>query len=243
VLTGAVLLLGESEDMMFPDRVRSIRPSDRVLEVGPGGIPFHRADFFLEVLFHNPQTAERQRGLMPAPQLAKPPVYFDGCSFPMRDGSFDYVVCSHVLEHVRDVGTFTAELSRVASRGYVEFPTVYYDYLYDFEEHVSLLFLRGDTIYWMPKADLGLASFRPITRFYYETLKRGYDSLVTDLRPHMFQGFEWTGELRAQRARGLEDLVLDSSAIATITPTRAPKRRTGRDLWTRIRLRLSRRAS
>ncbi|MBL0358841.1 MAG: methyltransferase domain-containing protein [Chitinophagaceae bacterium] len=62
----------------------------------------------------------------------KPVVTYDSEVFPFADKEFDYVVCSHVLEHVDNVDQFLSEVQRVGKRGYLEFPTVYYDYLYNF---------------------------------------------------------------------------------------------------------------
>ena len=42
---------------------------------------------------------------------------------PFRDGAFDYVVCTHVLEHVERPERAIRELERVARRGYVETPS------------------------------------------------------------------------------------------------------------------------
>ena len=53
------------------------------------------------------------------------------------------------------------EVCRVARGGYLEFPTVYYDYLYDFPEHVTGLLYRDGVIHWLPKAALGIPRFRP----------------------------------------------------------------------------------
>ena len=43
---------------------------------------------------------------------------------PFRDNEFDFVVASHVLEHVQDPVLFLSEIQRVSSRGgYIEVPT------------------------------------------------------------------------------------------------------------------------
>ena len=42
---------------------------------------------------------------------------------PFKDGEFDFVIASHVIEHVEDFSFFIKELERVAKKGYVELPT------------------------------------------------------------------------------------------------------------------------
>tara|TARA_X000000368_G_C22899038_1_gene653230 strand:+ start:124 stop:741 length:618 start_codon:yes stop_codon:yes gene_type:complete len=48
---------------------------------------------------------------------------------PFKDKEFDFVIASHVIEHVEDVRTFINELERVSSRGYIELPTILEDNL------------------------------------------------------------------------------------------------------------------
>ena len=42
---------------------------------------------------------------------------------PFKDKEFDFVVASHVMEHVEDVDFFISELQRIANKGYIELPT------------------------------------------------------------------------------------------------------------------------
>ena len=42
---------------------------------------------------------------------------------PFKDKEFDFVIASHVIEHVEDVEIFIKELQRVSSKGYIELPT------------------------------------------------------------------------------------------------------------------------
>ena len=42
---------------------------------------------------------------------------------PFKDKEFDFVVASHVMEHVEDIEFFIKELERVSKKGYVELPT------------------------------------------------------------------------------------------------------------------------
>ena len=50
-------------------------------------------------------------------------------TLPFKDKEFDFVVASHVLEHVEDVNFFINELQRISSRGYIELPTILEDNL------------------------------------------------------------------------------------------------------------------
>ncbi len=42
---------------------------------------------------------------------------------PFKDKEFDFVIASHVMEHVEDVGFFISELQRITNKGYIELPT------------------------------------------------------------------------------------------------------------------------
>jgi len=43
--------------------------------------------------------------------------------FPFKDKEFDYVIASHVIEHVEDFKFFINELERISSKGYIELPS------------------------------------------------------------------------------------------------------------------------
>lgn len=53
----------------------------------------------------------------------------DAEALPFRDGSFDYAVCSHLIEHVDHPDRVLSELNRVAKAGYIECPNEDYDKL------------------------------------------------------------------------------------------------------------------
>ena len=50
-------------------------------------------------------------------------VKLDGEKLPFNDKEFDFVIASHVLEHVQNPTNFLNEISRVAKQGYIEVPT------------------------------------------------------------------------------------------------------------------------
>ena len=42
---------------------------------------------------------------------------------PFKDNEFDFVIASHVIEHVEDFQFFITEIERVSKQGYIELPT------------------------------------------------------------------------------------------------------------------------
>jgi SAM-dependent methyltransferase len=97
-------------------------PTDRVLDIGSGNDPFplatHLADIALE------DNAYGRAGA-PLRRAGTKPIY--ECDLEnmsgFRDKEFDFVYCSHVLEHVRDPAKACEELMRIGKRGFIETPT------------------------------------------------------------------------------------------------------------------------
>jgi len=186
--------------VFFPERITGIQPSDKVLEIGPGSDPHPRSDILLEKVFADQQEKKEQRGNTPEVVLKKPIVYYEGDKFPFQDKEFDYVICSHVLEHVDNLETFLSELFRIAKRGYIEYPTIFYEYLYNFNVHKNILKFNGDTLFFQKKVDTPLNYFAPVQTFFLETLNKGYSSLVDELKEVMFEGFEWKFQFLLKQA-------------------------------------------
>ena len=44
-------------------------------------------------------------------------------NLPFKDNEFDFVIASHVIEHVEDFEFFIKELERISKKGYIELPT------------------------------------------------------------------------------------------------------------------------
>lgn len=185
--------------MFFPERIISINSSDKVLEIGPGATPYFRSDVFLELDYKNESERIAQSGHVGILKTEKEIVYYNGGRFPFEDKEFDYVICSHVLEHVPDANIFLMELQRVGKKGYLEFPTVYYDYIYNFPEHTLFLLERDGVINWMTKEESGLLKFASIQNFFYRTCELRYLDLINDCKNYFFQGFEWFDKIESKR--------------------------------------------
>ena len=50
-------------------------------------------------------------------------IQIKGKELPFKDKEFDFVIASHVIEHVQDIDFFIKELERISSKGYIELPT------------------------------------------------------------------------------------------------------------------------
>ena len=56
-------------------------------------------------------------------------VKLESKNLPFKDNEFDFVIASHVLEHVKEANFFINELQRIANKGYIEVPTILEDNL------------------------------------------------------------------------------------------------------------------
>lgn len=101
-----------------------------VLDVGAGAWPNEAAtiacDRSLDEDMHRTGRATK---------VDRPFVICDATALPFRDGGVDFVIASHIAEHVDDPKAFCAELSRAARAGYIETPSPLADYLLDEEYH------------------------------------------------------------------------------------------------------------
>ena len=50
-------------------------------------------------------------------------VKLENKKLPFNDDQFDFVIASHVMEHVEDLEFFISELERISKKGYIELPT------------------------------------------------------------------------------------------------------------------------
>jgi hypothetical protein len=107
-----------------------IRPGDLVLDIGGWARPFNRADWVLDAEPY--ETRGYYGASLPAQGGSREHftretwVTRDVCDrapYPFADKQFDFVICSHVLEDVRDPLWICREMQRIGKRGYIEMPS------------------------------------------------------------------------------------------------------------------------
>jgi SAM-dependent methyltransferase len=182
--------------MFFPEKITLPQPTWKVLEIGPGSTPHPRANAFLELHYDNDEIKLRQRGgTRETPEFGSRPVHtYEGEKFPFSTNEFDYVICSHVLEHVPEPKQFMTEIFRVGSgKGYIEYPLLPYEYLYDFDVHVNVVkYSPGSgALYYAKKSDLLDIQTKPVRDLLRSSLERGWNETIDCNKQVFFEGVEF----------------------------------------------------
>jgi SAM-dependent methyltransferase len=119
-----------------------VGPDALVLDVGSGDKPHWRADVLLDRYVD--AAFGGQRSGRAVARIARPMFDADAAAMPFADKVFDYVICSHVLEHVPDPAAVAAEMTRVGRAGYIEVPEAASAKILDFPSHLWWCRLGGD---------------------------------------------------------------------------------------------------
>ena len=110
----------------------SLKPTDKVLDIGGWACPFNRADYVMDSEPYETRGYYRTFGGVPSQGgevehfTRETWIQRDMCArepFPFADKEFDFVICSHTLEDVRDPLWVCSEIVRVGKRGYIEMPS------------------------------------------------------------------------------------------------------------------------
>lgn len=108
----------------------------------------------------------------------RPFVICDAAALPFRDGSIDFVIASHIAEHIDDPAAFCTELTRAAKAGYIETPSPLADWLLDEEYHIWRVGGGGSRIRFggkHPKGRIG----RALTDRFYKLFYAGREGGAT----------------------------------------------------------------
>ncbi|MES2986082.1 MAG: hypothetical protein V4686_03065 [Patescibacteria group bacterium] len=108
----------------------------KILDVGGSSAPFKRATHMIDIVPYEGVNWSQAKGLREGKVSKEKYTQFDICSraeWPYQDKEFDYSICSHVLEDIRDPLWVCSELIRTSKAGYIEIPSRMYETTFDIE--------------------------------------------------------------------------------------------------------------
>ena len=118
----------------FVNKTLERNPSWKILDIGCG----YRANKYATVIADIQDFSDFYRD--------KNFIKITNDILPFKDKEFDFVIASHVIEHVKDFEFFIKELERISTKGYIELPSRLGDNLV-FEN-------KKDHIWWFAYDDI-----------------------------------------------------------------------------------------
>jgi len=119
-------------DFANAQRLLAIIPDGaKVIDIGGAAAPFPRADYVMDAAPYESRDSGSDGNINEKLQAktrfsAERWIQADLCDhrpWPIKDKAFDFAICSHVLEDVRDPIWLCAEMQRIARAGYIETPS------------------------------------------------------------------------------------------------------------------------
>ena len=180
----------------------------RVLDIGPGGFPDPAASIIVDRFIGDEGTG--QRGGAPQVRNGLDLIQADASALPFRDSEFDYVMFSHVIEHIPEdtIAGVVKELQRVGRSGYIEAPSVAYESVRQIKEHLWYAVCMDNTVYLAPKANAGAQGATPMEALYFDP---DFISVVEQHPSVFFTGIEWHDAFRFE-------VLHDLAALMDIVP-------------------------
>lgn len=120
-----------------------------VLDIGSGEKPHWRADVLCD--FYPDEEFSVQRSGGGHAHVTKPMVIGNVEKLPFKDNAFDFVIASHLLEHIPDVEKACQELIRVAKAGYIEVPSEGQAKIHDLDSHLWYCKKKGKKLVFTAK--------------------------------------------------------------------------------------------
>ena len=93
------------------DKILEKNPNWKILDIGCGYRAHKNASVIADIQNFSDFYKEKKF------------VLIQGKNLPFKDKEFDFVIASHVIEHVQDFEFFIKELERISSKGYIELPS------------------------------------------------------------------------------------------------------------------------
>jgi hypothetical protein len=113
----------------------------KVLEIGSGHNPWFRSNILCDRYMLD--STERNGTIV----VDRPFIQGDATQLPFTDKSFDFIFCSHIAEHIDDIGSFFKEIQRVGRAGYIETPGYLFEQSVGTTTHCWALWVENDQLH------------------------------------------------------------------------------------------------
>lgn len=161
-----------------------------VLDVGSGNGPFPRADVLCDRYIEDTQRVDKL-------VIDRPFVIGDITALPFLDNSFDFIFCSHVLEHIDNPEMAIKELMRVGKRGYIEVPTEFQEKMQSTVSHKWFVKKENESlIFWEKDREIFDEGIQKIIRNVIDSGDKTYLSFFYKYHNFFNAEYYWEKEIK-----------------------------------------------
>mgnify|MGYP000996638192 CR=1 FL=1 len=188
----------------------SLKPNWKILDIGCG----YNANKYANVVCDVQNLTELYKD--------KTFIQLTEKNLPFKDNEFDYVISSHVMEHVEDLVFFIKELERISSNGYIELPTKLEDNLVfenksdhiwhmDFDDVENKLIINKKVQYLEPV--LTVSSIKKFNEYFRKSLvlelewKEKIDHIFLEINEENYQKISILSLIRKYFSKKLRTLI------------------------------------
>lgn len=158
----------------------------KVLDVGSGHQPNRRANVILDRYVGETIHRTTQKVEIPKDKYF---VLGDALETPFAKKEFDFVIASHIAEHIDDPIKFCNELQRISKRGYIETPGPITESLLPANSHKWIVRKRGNGLVFRKNN-----RSKPLSNFFYSVFylnREGYDFETKKSKSIFFKIVSW----------------------------------------------------
>ncbi|MES2593305.1 MAG: glycosyltransferase [Bacteroidota bacterium] len=130
-----------------------------VLDVGSGHRPNRRANVLIDNELNETEHRSGKKANVPSD---KKMVVGDALNMPFENKEFDYIIASHIAEHIDDPEQFCKELCRVGKRGYIETPGPVDEFFLNEPFHKWIVSKSDNSLIFTEKKN-----FKPFSGLFY----------------------------------------------------------------------------
>jgi len=191
---------------MYIDRfVKTIKKGEKVVDLGCGHDPYMKADVYVD--FYIEDDAQREgvpinREILDTKEF----VLWDlnKYPYPFKDSEFDFVIASHIAEHLDNPMSFCQEIQRIGKRGYIEAPAKFYEQLYGWDFHKWYVYAKESALVF---EEINERSFLGdfVRDLYHVKKDPEFCKLHDDNISKLITSFYWEGDFPFKIISGVPD--------------------------------------